>query len=74
LTGVADAESRLQGRLLEDEIYRRISSKLKAPQRSHIRANGPQGYVLLTLQPIETVHLQVRQPKTLEATLREVTG
>ncbi len=74
LTGVADAEARLQGRLLEDEIYRRISCKLKAPQRSHIRTNGPQGYVLLTLPPIETVHLRVRQPKTLEATLEEVTG
>jgi len=73
LTGVADAEAQFQGRLLEDEIYRRISSKLKTPQHSHIRTDSPQGFVLLALPTIETVHLQVRQPKTLEATLREVT-
>lgn len=72
LTGVADARARVEGNRLEEVIRNRISLGTEKTHRDHIRATPPQGYVLLELPPMEPVYLCVKQPRTLEETLREV--
>ena len=72
LTGVADARARVQGDRLEEVILNRISRGTEKAHRDHIRATPAQGYVLLELPPMEPVYVCVKQPRTLEETLREV--